>query len=77
LTKKQSSGEVRLLPPRRVPLTAQQHAQAVELLAELLLDAAVKRREIRSGGALDGALDSVSGSVVPFPEKREKGRDAA
>jgi hypothetical protein len=69
--------EVRLLPPRRVPLTAAQHRQAVELLAELLLDVAAKRRAARLGGAFGGVLDGVSGSVVPLPQKRRKGREAA
>jgi len=77
LAKKKKSNEVRLLPPRRVPLSAEQHAQAIDLLAELLLDAAAKRRGVRSGGVIDGALESVSASVVPFPEKRRKGREAA
>jgi hypothetical protein len=65
LAKKTS--EVRLLPPRRVSLSAEQHAQAVDLLAELLLDAAAKRRAVPSGGVIGGALDGVSGSVIPFP----------
>lgn len=68
---------MRLLAPRRVPLSAEQHAQAVDLLAELLLDAAAKRLAVRSGGVIDGALDGVIGSVVPFPETGEKGRDVA
>lgn len=62
-----------MLPPRRVPLTAAQEREAVALLAELLLDAAAKRRALRTGGASDGAI----GSVIPFPEKRGKGRAAA
>ncbi len=66
-----------LLPPQRVPLTAEQYGEAVDLLAELLLDAALKRRAVRTCGVIDGALDSVSASVVPFPEKRRKGREAA
>jgi hypothetical protein len=74
---KNKSSEVRLLPPRRVPLTVAQHRQAVELLAELLLDVASKRRAARLGGAFGGVLDGVSGSVVPLPQKRRKGREAA
>jgi hypothetical protein len=74
---KNKSSEVRLLPPRRVPLTAAQRRQAVELLAELLLDVAAKRRAARLGGALGGVLDGVSGGVVPLPQKRRKGREAA
>lgn len=66
-----------MLPPRRVPLSAEQHAQAGDLLAELLLDAVAKRRAVHSGGVIGGALDGVSGSVVPFPENGGKGRDVA
>ena len=66
-----------MLPPRRVPLTAAQHRQAVELLAELLLDVAAKRRAARLGGAFASVLDGVSGSVVPLPQKRRKGREGA
>jgi hypothetical protein len=65
--------EVRLLPPRRVQLTAAQYDEAVSLLAELLLDAAAKRREGRSGGVIGGAI----GRVIPMPEERRKGREAA
>ena len=65
------------MPPRRVPLTAAQHRQAVELLAELLLDVAVKRRAARLGGAFVGVLDGVSGGVVPLPQEGRKGREAA
>jgi hypothetical protein len=75
LTKKTT--EVRLLPPRRVPLSAAQYDEAVSLLAELLLDAAAKRREGRSVGVIDGASDGAIGSVVPFAQKRRKGREAA
>jgi hypothetical protein len=77
LAKKNSRGEVRLLPPRRVPLSAAQYDEAVSLLAELLLDVAAKRREGRSVGVIDGASDSGMGSVVPFPQTRRKGREAA
>jgi hypothetical protein len=69
--------EVRLLPPRLVPLTAVQRRQVVELLAELLLEVAAKRRAARLGGAFGGVLDGVSGGVVPLPRKRRKGRGAA
>jgi hypothetical protein len=67
------TSEIRLLPPRRVPLSAAQYHEAVSLLAELLLDAAAKRREGRSVGDIDGAF----GSVIPLPQKRRKGREAA
>jgi hypothetical protein len=53
-------GEIRLLPPVRVPMTAEQHREAVELLAELILDVAWKRR-IGSASASTG----VSPAVVP------------
>jgi len=36
--------EIRLVAPRQVPLSAEQELEAVSLLAELLLDAAAKRR---------------------------------
>jgi len=65
------------LPPRRVPLSAAQYDDAVSLLAELLLDAAAKRREGRSVGVIDGASDGAIGSVVPFPQERRKRREAA
>jgi hypothetical protein len=69
--------EIRLLPPQRVPLSAAQYEEAVSLLAELLLDAAAKRREGRSVGVIDGASDGVIGSVVPHSPKGRKGREAA
>lgn len=74
---KKKSSEIRLTPPRRVPLTAAQHEEAVTLLADLLLDVAAKRRGVRSGGALDGASGGVIGRVFPFPEMRGDSRDAA
>jgi hypothetical protein len=69
--------EIKLLPPRRVPLSAAQYDEAVSLLAELLLDVAAKRREGRCVGVIDGASDGGMGSVVRLPEKRRKGREAA
>ncbi|HEX5246429.1 MAG TPA: hypothetical protein VFW41_04795 [Gaiellaceae bacterium] len=65
------------MPPRRVPLSAAQYDEVVSLLAELLLDVVAKRREGRSVGAMDSAFGSGMGSVVPFPQKQRKGRDAA
>ena len=47
------------------------------MLAELLLDVAAKRRAACFGGAFGGVLDGASGSVVPLPQKRRKGREAA
>jgi hypothetical protein len=69
--------EVRLLPPRRVLLTAAQRREAVEMLSELLLEVAAKRRAARFGGAFGGVSDGVSHSVVPLSQKRRKGREAA
>ena len=66
-----------MLPPRRVPLSAAQYDEAVSLLAELLLDVAGKRRAGRSAGVIDGASDGAIGSVIPLPQEREKGREAA
>lgn len=65
------------MPPRRVPLSTAQYNEAVALLAELLLDVAAKRREGRSVGVIDGASDGGMGSVVPVPQRRRKGREAA
>jgi hypothetical protein len=66
-----------LLPPRHVPLAAGAEREAVALLAELLLDAAAKRRGRRSGGVIDGAFDGATGSVVSMPEQGGKAREAA
>jgi hypothetical protein len=77
LAKKNSRCEIRLLPPRRVPLSAAQYDEAVTLLAELLLDVAAKRREGRSVGVIDSVSHSGMGSVVPSPQTRRKGREAA
>lgn len=74
---KKKTTEIRLVAPRQVPLSAEQEQEAVSLLAELLLDAAAKRRGVRSGGVIDGACGGVIGSVIPFPQNRRKGREAA
>lgn len=47
------------------------------LLAELILDAADKRRVSVSGSALDGASGGAIGSVSFLFEKRGKARNAA
>jgi hypothetical protein len=47
-----------------VPLSPEHERDAVTLLAELLLDAAGKRRAGVSGGALDSASGGAIGSVV-------------
>jgi hypothetical protein len=56
-------GEIRLLPPVRVPMTAEQHREAVELLAELILDVAWKRRAASAVGSA-GASTGVTADVV-------------
>jgi hypothetical protein len=61
-------GEIRLLPPVRVPMTAEQHREAVELLAELILDVAWKRRVASAVGSA-GASTGVTSAVVPTVEE--------
>jgi hypothetical protein len=61
-----------------VPLTREQERDAVVLLAELLLDAAARRRRVvASPGALGGVSGGATGSVIPFPERRGNAREAA
>jgi len=60
-----------------VPLSDDQRREAVGLLAELLLDAALKREGVRSGSGFTGALDGVSGSVVLPVGERARARRAA
>jgi hypothetical protein len=61
-----------------VPLTRDQEREALGLLAELLLDAAArKRRVVASPGASGGASGGATGSVIPFPERRGNAREAA
>jgi hypothetical protein len=72
-----NSIDFKLLRPRLVPLSVEQEREAVALLAELLLDAARKRRDGVSGGVLGGASDRASGSVASFAEKAGKARKAA
>ena len=60
-----------------MPLGDEQRREAVALLADLLLAAEAKRRGVGSGGVTGSAFDGVIGSVVSFPQKRRKGRDAA
>ena len=77
MAKKNSRGEIRLLPPR-LPVAATQYDDAVSVLAELLLDAAeAKRRGVGSGGVIGGVSDGAIGSVIPLARKRRKGREAA
>lgn len=59
-------------------LTQEQEREAVLLLAELLMDAAArKRRGSASPSAFGRVIDGASGNVVPFPERRGSARDAA
>ena len=60
--------EIRLLPPVRVPMTAEQHREAVELLAELILDVAWKRRAALAAGSA-GASTGVTPVVAPTAEE--------
>jgi hypothetical protein len=61
-----------------VPLTGEQEHEAVALLAELLLDAAArKRRVVASPGAFGGTSGGATGSVIPLPEGRGNAREAA
>jgi hypothetical protein len=60
-----------------VPLSDEHRREAVALLADLLLAAEARRRGVRFGGATGSASDGVIGSVISFPQKRRKGRDAA
>jgi hypothetical protein len=64
------------LEPRFARLSEEQRAEAVALLADLLLDAARKRARV-SGSGSDGVMDGASGSVVPFPDRRGKARRSA
>lgn len=69
--------EFRLLPPRRVALAPDLEREAVALLAELLLDAAAKRRARACGGAFDGVFDGAIPGVVSSGEQAGKAREAA
>lgn len=60
--------EIRLLPPVRVPMTAEQHRRAVDLLAELIVDVAWKRRVASAGGSAD-ASTGVTPAVTPTAEE--------
>jgi hypothetical protein len=60
-----------------VRLTQDQEDEAARLLAELLLDAAARRRRGSSPSGFGSVIDGVSGSIVPFPERRGNAREAA
>lgn len=57
-------GEIRLLPPRRVPMTDEQYSEAVELFADLILDAA-HRRALDKNAASVGVCGGASLGVTP------------
>jgi len=65
--------ELRLLPPRMLPLTPEREQAAVRLLTELLLDEVARPH----ADASVGITDRGSRVVVPFPVRREKARKAA
>jgi hypothetical protein len=69
--------EFRLLSPRRVPLAPDLEREAVALLAELLLDAAAKRRGRASCGVMDSVFGGAIGGVVASGEQAGKAREAA
>jgi hypothetical protein len=56
--------EIRLLPPRRVPMTDEQYSEAVELLTDLILDAA-RRRALEKSDASVGVPVGASMGVTP------------
>lgn len=56
--------EIRLLPPRGVPMTDEQYSEAVELLADLILDAA-RRRALDKNAASVGVPGGASKGVTP------------
>jgi hypothetical protein len=58
-------------------LSDEQRREAVALLADLLLAAEARSREGHSVGVIGNASDGAIGSVISFPQKRRKGRDAA
>jgi hypothetical protein len=60
-----------------MPLSSDQHQEAVGLLAELLVDAPRGRAGVVSGGAFPGALDGASDGVASLPEEGDKARRAA
>jgi hypothetical protein len=55
---------IRLLPPVRVPMTDEQYSEAVDLLAQLLLDAA-RRRAFEKSAASVGVPTGASTGVTP------------
>lgn len=60
-----------------MPLSDKQRREAVVLFVDLLLAAEAKQGGVGSGGGTGSASDGAIGSVISFPQKRRKGRDAA
>jgi hypothetical protein len=61
-----------------LPLSGEQQREAVALLAELLLDAASrKRRVLASAGAFGGASGGATCSVISLPGRRGNAREVA
>jgi hypothetical protein len=60
-----------------VRITQEQEHEAARLLAELLLDAAARKRRGSSPRGFGSVIDSASGSVIPFPKKRGNAHEAA
>jgi hypothetical protein len=58
-------------------MTQEQEHEAARLLAELLLDAAARKRPGSSPGGSGSVMDGASGSVIQFPERRGSAREAA
>jgi hypothetical protein len=63
--------EIRLLPPRLLPLSSQRRQAAVRLLSELVLEETLRERPV-DGSSADGG-----GGVVPFPARLSTARSAA
>jgi hypothetical protein len=60
-----------------VPLAPDLEREAVALRAELLLDAAAKRRGRASGGVVDSGFDGAIPGVVSVGEQAGKAREPA
>lgn len=61
-----------------MPLSEEQRCEAVGLLAELLVDAALKKREgVVSGGGFDGVMGGASGGVASLPDEGVRARRTA
>jgi hypothetical protein len=56
-----------------VPLSDEQRREGVGLLAELLVDAALKRKAICSDSGFDGVLGGASGGVASLPDGSVRG----